>query len=239
MRTIQAFLLSTILLTGMTAQQDTLAQARVTVQGEGTISVDPDQAQVRFGVVTHHENPEEARARNARASATAMNRVRALGVPDSDMKLETLRLQPRQEYDQKNRRYVQVGFEAVREVVVTLNDLEKLPTLIAEIVQGGANRLNGVTYDIADRESVRQDALRAAALNARAKAELLVETLGGTLGAVWEINENGIQIPRPTYQLESMAMARSADAAPEPEAYASGQIDVLANVTVAFGIKVD
>jgi hypothetical protein len=224
------------MLTGMAAQQDTHAQARVTVQGEGTVSVDPDQAQVRFGIVTHHEDPEEARAQNAKASAEAMNRVRALGVADADLKLETLRLQPRQEYDQKTRRYIQVGFEAVREVSVTLNDLDTLPTLIAEIVQGGANRLNGVTYDIADREGVKQDALRAAALNARAKAQLLLETLGGELGTAWEINETGVQIPRPTYQLESMAMARSADAAPEPEAYASGQIDVVARVTVVFGI---
>ncbi len=234
MRTIKTLLLSTIMLTAAAASQDSHAQARVTVQGEGTVSVDPDQAQVRFGIATHHGDPEEARAQNAQASAKAMNRVRALGVPDADMKLETLRLQPRQEYDQENRRYVQVGFEAVREVLVTLKELDKLPTLIAEIVQGGANRLNGVTYDIADREGVRQEALRAAALNARAKAHLLTETLGAKLGAVLEINENGIQIPRSTYQLESMA--RSADAAPEPEAYASGQIEVVARVTVVFEI---
>ncbi|MFT4605158.1 MAG: hypothetical protein ACI9W4_001897 [Rhodothermales bacterium] len=238
MRTIKALLLSTIMLTAAAASQDTSAQARrVTVQGEGTVSVEPDQAVVKFGIVTQDEDPEQARARNATASASAMNKVRALGVAETDIRLQTLRLQPRQEYNRETRNYVQVGFEAVREVEVTLTDLEQLPKLIAEIVQGGANRLNGVTYDLSDRESVSQEALRAAALNAKSKAALLTETLGGSLGVVLDIAENGVQIPRPMIQMESMAMARSADAAaPEPEAYASGQIEVVARVTVTFAI---
>lgn len=234
---LKTILLSTILLTGIAVVQSVDAQSlpNVTVQGEGTVSVEPDQAVVRFGIVTQDEDPERARARNASASAAAMNKVRSLGVDESDLRLETLRLQPRQEYNRDTRNYVQVGFEAVREVRVTVKDLDMLPTLIAEIIQGGANRLNGVAYELADREAVKQEALREAALNARAKATLLVETLGAKLGAVQAIAENGINIPRPSYQLESMAMARTADAViPEPEAYASGQIEVVAMVTVSF-----
>ncbi|NNE70203.1 MAG: SIMPL domain-containing protein [Rhodothermales bacterium] len=232
---LKSLLLSTILFTLMVTSAHAQSLPTVTVQGEGTVSVDPDEAVVRFGIVTQDEDPEQARARNAKASAEAMNKVRALGVEDSDMRLETLRLQPKQEYNRNTRNYVQVGFEAVREVQVTVKDLEALPTLVAEIIQGGANRLNGVTYQLSDRESVKQDALREAALNARIKATLLAETLGAKVGAVESIAENGISIPRRTFQLETMAMARSADAAaPEPEAYASGQIEVTAQVTVSF-----
>lgn len=226
--------LSTIVTTGLALSSDTYAQSRqVTVQGEGTVTVDPDEAVVRFGVVTVNADPERARALNAEAAARAMNAIRDLGVEERHIKLETLRLQPRQEYNRQAQRYEEKGFEAVREVRVTLKDLDQLPVLVSRIVQQGANRLNNISYGLSDRETVRQQALVEAAKNARIKAALLAETLGSELGPVREINENGVQIPQPRFEA-SMQVARMADAAPEPDAYASGQIEVVARVTVAF-----
>lgn len=217
---------------------DTLAQRQVTVQGEGKVEVAPDQAVVRFAIATTNRDPEQARARNAEASAAAMNRVRGLGIEDRHLRLETLRLQPQRRYNPETRTYDEVGFEAVRELSVTVNDLDVLPQLIAEIVQAGANRLSGVDYQLSDRDKVTQDALRLAAENARLKAELLAETLGATVGFVMQIQEGGVFVPTPKFRMDVQEMAIARDAsAPEPEAYASGQIEVTANVTVTFAIQ--
>jgi uncharacterized protein len=164
-----------------------------------------------------------------------MNQVRALGIDERLIKMEQLRIQPRRRYDQRDRTWVEEGFEAVRDISVKVEDLEQLPTLISQIVQNGANRLSGVTYDISDREGAKREALRLGALNARAKARLLAETLGASLGQVVQINEGNVSVPRPTYRMDEMVVsARSLDAAPEPAAYASGEIKVQATVTVVF-----
>jgi uncharacterized protein YggE len=210
----------------------------VTVRGEGTVTVEPDVALVRFGVVAEAETAEAARAKNAEASKNAMNAVRALDVPEERIRMEQLQLRLRREYNRETRRQEEKGYEASRQVVVELDSLERLPALITRVVQQGANRLDGVQYDVSNRDAIRNDALRAAAQSAREKAQLLVETLGATLGPVQRIDEQNFDFPRPYARMEATAMKASADqAAPEPDAFAAGEIEVSATVQAAFQIE--
>jgi uncharacterized protein YggE len=209
--------------------------ASVTVQGEGLVKVEPDQAVITFSIVTLEEDPEAARAANAEASAAAMNAVRDLGVPERMMQVEALRLQQKTEYDRDRQRSIPVGFEAVRRVSVTLDDLEQLPALVARVVQGGANRLDEVRYTLKDRQAAREEALRQAARDARAKAEVLASTLGAELGRVHQIEETGFDVPAPVFRMEARALM--ADAAPQPDAYAAGELEVRANVRVVFRLQ--
>jgi uncharacterized protein YggE len=209
----------------------------VTVSGEGTVTAQPDQAVVRFGVVTRAETAQETRAKNATAAKTAMNAVRDLDVPEEKMRLESLRLQPRYEYDDDEDERRLVGYEATRQVVVELDDLAVLPQLVADVVEGGANRLDKIDYQLSDRSRFRDEALREAAQSARDKARLLAETLDADLGPVRTINEQSFDFVRPRPQQARVQMAKTAAAAPaEPEAYAAGEIEVSAQVQVVFDL---
>ncbi len=222
------------------AQQDemmmhhAMTPRSVTVSGEGAAEAMPDQATVRFGVVTLADDPEVAREQNAEASAGAMNAVRELGIPEEDLQLETLRLQPRYDYDDGERELL--GYEAERRVRVEVDDLELVPTLVAEVVQQGANRLQGISYGLEDRAQTRNEALREAAQEARAKAEVLAQALDAEVSQVLQINEQGYEPPRPV-MYQAMARAESADAAPEPDAFAPGRIEVEARVQVTFALE--
>ncbi len=225
-------------LTSHTVAQDKEPTRSVSVNGEGRVRVEPDMAVVRFGIVTVAQDPEVARSENAAASRDAMNAIRALGVAERKLKLEQLILNPAREYDPETRRYKEIGFEVSRRLVVELEDLEQLPTLIAHVVQKGANRLDGVTYDLNDRASVEQRALAEAVRNAQVKASLMAEALGATLGEVLQINEQGLQFPGP-FRLEMSADAGmlKSEAAPEPEAYAAGELEIIARVGASFRLK--
>ena len=207
------------------------------VSGEGIIEAVPDMVTVRFGVVTRSEDPEDARTQNATASSEAMNAVRALGVDERKIQVETLRLEPAREYNQQTRRYDEIGFDAIRVVVVKLEDLDLLPQLIAEVVQKGANRVEGIAYGIQDRQALKREALKKALLDAQAKADLMATTLGAERGLVHQISEQGVQMPRPVYREMALASTKMADAAPAPDAYAAGELEVRATVQVIFLIK--
>src|SRR5690606_36330653 len=192
---------------------------------------------VRFSIVTRGLDAEVARQQNAAASAEAMNAVRALGIPEERIRMEAFRIEPVREWDERSRQYVEKGLEVVRDVVVEVYDLEKLPALVAEVVQKGANRLHGVSYGLRDRKAARIEALREAVSNAREKAELMASTLGVSLGKVVQINELMFDFPQPYFRMASQEMlAKDAAAAPEPDAYASGEIEVRATVQVLFSI---
>ena len=222
------------------AAQDTPGPSRtVTVQGEGTVTAAPDRAIVRFGIVSEAETAEGARSQNATASRTAMNAVRDLGIAETNIQMQGLRLQPQRAYNRETRSYEERGFEATRQVVVQVDSLGTLPALVTRVVQQGANRLDGIQYELSNREAVRNDALRAAAEKARDKAALLAETLGAELGEVLQINEQSFDFAQPTYRAEpAMAKAATADqAAPEPDAYAAGETEVSASVQVTFQLR--
>lgn len=220
------------------AQETASPPRTVQVGGEATTTATPDEATVRFGIVSQAETAEAARRRNAEAAKEAMNAVRELGIAEEKMRMESLRLQPRREYNPKTETHEEKGYEAHRLVVVELSDLEQLPRLVTRVVQRGANRLDGIDYGLSDRSGLRNDALRAAAQNARDKAQLLVSALDAELGAVQQIREQdvGFDDPSPRLQME-YAKSAQADAAPEPDAYAAGEIEVRARVDVTFALQ--
>lgn len=218
--------------------QDASSQAprTVTVSGTGEASAVPDRATVRFAIETEADNAETARSQNAKAARNAMNAARSFDIPDEDIQLESLRLQPRREYNRQTGQTEDLGYVALRTVRVELSNIDDLPAMIAKVVSEGANRLEGVEYDLEDRTPVRNEALRKAAETARSKADLLAQTLGVSVGAVQQINEQNFSFPQPqlNVRMETMAMQASDASAPEPDAFAAGQITVTAQIQVTF-----
>ncbi|PSR00436.1 MAG: SIMPL domain-containing protein [Bacteroidetes bacterium QS_9_68_14] len=209
-------------------------QHTVTVSGEGSARAAPDEATVRFGVVTEAQTAEAARSQNAEASSRAMNAAREL-VDEDQIRLETLRLQPRYDYSNDERELI--GYEAERTAVVEVDDLDVLPRLVARVVERGANRLEGISYDLSDRASVRREALQEAARDARDKAQTLAQSLDVSVGEVVQISERDYDAPQPRFRARAMAGDAEQAATPEPDAYAPGEIEVSADVQVTFALE--
>lgn len=236
---LSVLLLCSLLALPASAQDDSgdVLSRTVAVSGEGTVRVEPDRATVRFGVVTKAPEAEQAREQNATAARQAMNAVRDLGIPESKIRLETLRLRPHYERDPQTGQRRDGGFQAVREVSVEVDSVDIVPTLVARVVQQGANTLQGVQYDLQDRTAARNEALREAVSDAQGKAELLVQALNVSLGRVLQINEQSFNFPRPMMRMDMAVQESSARASPEPDAYAAGEIEVTATVQVVFGLE--
>ncbi len=218
--------------------QAEIQQQTVSVSGEGIVKVEPDLVTVRFGVVTRDDDPVKARQLNEEAAGNALNAVRALDVEERKIKVTVLQLNELREFDRERRRQIPAGFEATRQVVVELDDLDKLPAMIAQVTQHGANRLFGLSYDIQDREQAQNDALRKAAANAREKASVLTAALDVELGRVLRIQEQSFRFPGPV-AVRAMTTEQM-DAAMDmgsPEAYAAGEIEGRAQVQIEFLIE--
>jgi hypothetical protein len=204
----------------------------VTVSGVGTVDVEPDEATIQFAVVTRAETAEAARQQNAQAAEQAMDAVRALSIADRKIQLLNLRLD--EEWDYQNNQRIRKGFIARRDVKVVIEDLDLVPGLVATVVEEGANELNGIQYGLQDRDAVEDQALQAAIVRAREKAQLMAEALGSDLGRVVQVAEGGVQFPQPQpvmFARAEMAMDQSES---NPGAYAAGEITVRATVTVTF-----
>ena len=123
------------------------------------------------------------------------------------------------------------GFAAETRYDIRVEDLPMLGRLLDALVSVGANRLDGVRFDIAEPRPMRDAARRDAVADARAKAELLADAAGVTLGAVMTIDEV-MSGGRPVPMLEMRMM----DAAGSGVPIAEGEVGIEARVTIVFAI---
>lgn len=198
------------------------------------MSVAPDIATVVFVVETRSEGAEAARRENESDSADVLDAIRALEVPRRAIRMRSLRLQPLREYDRENREYIDLGFEAMREIHVTVSDLDLLPELVAAVVSEGANRLERVQYDLENRDAATETALSDAVAQARRKAIAMTDALGAELGDVRSIDEQNFSFPQPVFRSEQLD---SASAGGNEAAYSAGEIEVRAEARVVFELR--
>ncbi len=205
----------------------------ISTRGEGRIEIPADMAEVRVSIVTRSAEPDRASELSESETAKVLRAVRAAGVPETDLQVASVRLQPHREWNGDRREWVEAGFEAVRSVRITVRDLGQLPGLVALIVENGANRIDGVQYMLAEPNDHEVEALRLAVIDARRRARAIADGLDYNHVRAVSVTEEGVSAPQSMMRVES-AMLQKGDGGGNPEAWAEGTITVRAAVQVHF-----
>lgn len=200
----------------------------VSVTGEATVSATPDLATLTIGVTTQGDTAASAMGSNSAALAKVIDRLRAAGIEERDLQTTDLSLMPNWTSDESGRNPQISGYVASNQLTVRVRVLGMLGAVLDAAVADGANTLNGLSFGLAERRPLEDEARKAAVADAIARATLLVEAAGGKLGPVVSITEGGSFAP-------PMPMFR-ADAAAAPVPVAGGEVGVSASVSVVFEI---
>lgn len=226
MRVLNALMLSAALALPFSAPA--FAEALVTVTGEATVEATPDMATISLGVTTEGQTAAEAMTANSKALQAVIERLKAAGIEDRDLQTSNLSLNPNWVgYDSGSTPKI-AGYVASNMLNVRVRALDGLGSVLDASIADGANTLNGISFELAAPRPAQDEARKAAVADARARAALLVEAAGGTLGKIVSITENsGYGSPMPMFK---------SDAAAAPVPVASGQIGLSASVTVSFEI---
>jgi uncharacterized protein YggE len=215
-----------------TAQQPASEQPRtLSVNANASVQRAPDRAVVRLAVETIANTADEASARNAETMQRMLSAIRALGIDADDIQTQRVSLHPRYDQSRDARSPEIVAYQAVNQVVVTLEDVTRVGEVVDASVRAGANRVIGVEFGLSDPESAYHEALRLAVEKARREASTLASALGESLGPALSVSTGGYSPPvaRP---MPEMAMARMDAAAPPP--VEPGELDVTAFVSITY-----
>jgi uncharacterized protein YggE len=205
----------------------------LTANGTGTVYVVPDIAIVSIGVTSRGANAAEALASNSAGLTAAIDTIRAQGVAERDIGTSGFSIYPVYE-DPKPDNGTQteppkiVGYQVTNEVRVTIRDIEASGAILDKVVSAGANQVNGITFDSADRTTPADAALADAVADARRQAEIMATAAGVRLVRIVSINaSSGGVMPMARFEM-SMASA--------PVPVLPGQREVNANATVTWEI---
>jgi len=204
----------------------------VNVTGEHKIMVEPDEAEVNFMISTNHKNLQDAKKTNDAIASKAISYLKRQNISEKDIRTTRVNVNPYDEYV-KDQKSIPM-FRAQQSINVKLKDLDKLASLLSGLVDLGVNNIQNVEFKSSKIEEIQNTARAQAMLNAKQKATILAQALGQSIGAAYSVNDNTSNnngSPRP------MAMYKAAMADSTQEPIATGEIEVIANVTVGFLLK--
>ena len=205
------------------AQNPPLSTIRVT--GEGSVTARPDRVEVDLGVVTRGSTAQQAATENARVLSNVLAALRRALGPKPTIETISYALYPDYQYPQNGGDPKITGYTATNLVRVTQDDLRNVGAVLDTATRAGANRVERIRFSLKDENPVKAQALRIAALEARAKAATLASALGLQIARIHSVEEVG-PAARPLFEL---ALARgSAPTTP----ILPGSIETSATVTL-------
>ncbi|RXF75301.1 SIMPL domain-containing protein [Hansschlegelia zhihuaiae] len=212
------------------------APSAVAVSGEGMVATAPDIAIVTTGVVTRAGAAGAALKANAAAMTKVLAAIRAAGIEERDVGTSGLSVQPQYDYGDGGTPQAPklVGYEVRNVVTVRSRAVDRLGELIDSLVQAGSNQIEGLAFDVSDREARLDEARRAAIADARRKAALYAEAAGARLGGVLSIEEDP-SADEPVRPFAGRAKALQAAAPATP--IARGEQELRARVTVRWRLE--
>jgi uncharacterized protein YggE len=223
-----AVVAATLLATPALAQ--TMPPPAISVTGEATVSVAPDQVQIDGGVTSDAKTAREASDVNNAAMGKVLLALKGAGIEEKDYQTSRLSLQPQFATPSKvSERPGIVSFRASNRVTVKIRDVTKVANVIDVLVGAGANEIGGINFTVTQASKHLDEAREKAIADARRKAEIYAKAAGVTLGEPISISEEGA----PTPVFRGKVAAPMAAGAP----VAQGEETLSVTVSVSWAIK--
>src|SRR6267142_2389797 len=210
------------------ALAQTVPPAMISVTGEATVSVPPDQAQIDAGVATEAKTAREASDTNNAAMGKVLLALKGAGIEEKDYQTSRLSLQPQYAPNRPGPSAI-TGYRASNRVSIKLRDVTKVANVIDTLIGAGANEIGGINFVVSQASKLLDEAREKAVADARRKAEIYAKAAGVTLGAPLGISEEGNSAPVP-YRRMAAGMAVSAPVA-------QGEETLAVTVSVSCAIK--
>ncbi|WP_087106699.1 SIMPL domain-containing protein [Halomonas citrativorans] len=225
------------------------APPSLSVQAESWVEVEPDQATFTARLWentpavssledTDSEALGEARERLENRASELIEAIEALGIERRAINAGSLNVYPDYVAAPRSENGDQEMLQRTRlerPFSIELTDLDQLGDVLNALIGVGVNAMDGVQFDLQDREAATDEALVKALEKARHKANLMASTLETELGHVQRIEET----QAPMFQPRMMAMRAESDMASSGSQsdYSPGTIRIDAGVNVEWMLK--
>lgn len=205
----------------------------LSVTGTGQASLTPDIAYIYLGVHTEKPTASEAMNENNAQTQQMIAALTKFGIAEKDIRTTNFSIWPTDKYDpQTGTPTGEKVYSVDNTVYVTVRDLKKLGDLLDTVVAAGANTVNSIQFDVADKEAAIKNARAEAVKDAAAQAQELAGAAGVKLGDVQSI---GFFDNQPTPLFEGKGGDVAAPAASVP--IQPGQLTLTVTVNMTYAIK--
>jgi uncharacterized protein YggE len=212
----------------------TAAQPRtLNVSGNGTVYLTPDIAYIYIGVHTEEPAIATAVSNNNTRTQALVDALKNAGVTEVDIQTSNFSVYSTSSYDNLTGQSTGTKYAVDNTVYVTVRDLTRLGSLLNTAVEAGANNINSITFDVADKTAAMAQARQKAMTNASSLASELAQTAGVQLAEILDVSYSD-NSPIPYYGMGGGGGAAAANATVPIQ---PGLTQITVTVSVTYTIK--
>ena len=201
----------------------------INVNGTGIIKVKPDMSIINLGVVTEANEAKESQNQNSRISNSIVEALKKLEIKEEDIQTTEYSVNPIYKYEE-GRQPVISGYQTVQMFSVRVYDLSKTGVVIDSATSAGANRINGISFDVKEKNTLKLQAIEIAVKDARIKADTALKAASESVLKLISMNVNEGFQNSPTPVLRG---AKDAGVAENVQIMA-GQMELTVTVNATF-----
>jgi uncharacterized protein YggE len=206
----------------------------LTVSGTGQVMLKPDIAYIYVGVHTEKPSAAEAVAENNANTQKLIDALKKAGVDANDIQTQNFSIWQNSQFGPDGKPTT-TNYAVDNTVYLTVRKLENLGNLLDTAVKAGANNVNSIQFDLADKTKALSQARAEAVKAAKTQAGELADAAGVTLGDIQSIQYFDVT-PSPIFQGKGMGGGGAA-AADLAVPINPGQMQISATVTIAYEMK--
>jgi uncharacterized protein YggE len=194
----------------------------------------PDRFTFNIGVQTSAPTVDAAVNENNERVARVVAALKAAGAKPEEIQTSGFSIFPQQDYQQGQPPRL-LGYQVNNSVTVRKSEVASASKLLQVAIGAGVNTASGLNFEVSDPARGREAGLKAAFDDARAKAALLAQAAGRSLGRAMNITEGGevAPVPRP---MRAGVMAMKAESVSQVPVE-SGTEELSFTVSVVFELK--
>ena len=218
-------------------------QFGIWVTGSGSVAIEPDIAILNISIEALEDSVAQAQAKVNQAMSIVLGELRKARIPQNDLQTSHFRIQPNYVYEpvlikgepqyHLPQRQILVGYGVDQGLTIKVRFLDRLGDLIDNITKAGENliRVDGIRFDIDDRNVYQIKARTLALEDATAKAKQIADVMGVVLGSVVYVADNTAE------PLRSVApMMKSYAEMDVGTSVLAGELDIQVSLQAVFDI---
>nr|WP_278189172.1 oxidative stress defense protein [Dickeya dianthicola] len=203
----------------------------IVTSGAASVDATPDIARLAIEVSVSSKDVADAKKQVDGRVAQYFAFLDKSGIDKKDINAANLRTQP--EYDYlKNGGSVLKGYRAVRQVEVTLRQLDKLNELLDGALKSGLNEIRAVELGVSNPDAYREQARKKAIEQATQQAQSLASGFNAALGPVYSIryhvaNYQPVPVARMFKTADMVAQSEVSQTYEQQTIHFDDQVDVV------------
>jgi len=203
------------------------------VTGLGQVDITPDIAYIYIGIHTEGASASEAVKANNSQTEILIEALTDSGVDPKDIRTTNFGIWPSTQYGPDGQALGTV-YMVDNTVYVTVRELDGLGDLLDSAIEAGANSINSIQFDLADKTEALKEARADAVKNASEQAAELADAAGVKLGEIVNVTYFDSQ-PYPYSVGKGGGGGGAGIEAAVP--IQPGQLSIAANVSLTYEIK--